>query len=101
MIATDKTGALTSNVQTVTEIRLPDGTDIALDAHADLDRCEIRASGLDGGLVRERARRLLRALLANEPSSAGTTAIVHPVLLDEDQRRQRMCRYPFDIQQER
>ncbi|WP_409995579.1 hypothetical protein [Rhizobium leguminosarum] len=97
MIATDKTGALTSNVQTVTEIRLPDGTDIALDAHADLDRCEIRASGLDG----ERARRLLRALLANESSSAGTTAIVHPVLLDEDQRRQRMCRYPFDIQQER
>ncbi|MGR4843349.1 HAD-IC family P-type ATPase [Rhizobium sp. LARHSG275] len=66
MIATDKTGTLTSNVQTVTEIRLPDGTDIALDAHADLDRCEIRASGLDGGLVRERARRLLRALLANE-----------------------------------
>lgn len=39
MIATDKTGTLTSNVQTVTEIRLPDGTDIALDAHADLDRC--------------------------------------------------------------
>ncbi|MBY5410881.1 HAD-IC family P-type ATPase [Rhizobium leguminosarum] len=69
MIATDKTGTLTSNVQTVTEIRLPDGTDIALDAHADLDRCEIRASGLDGDLVRERARRLLRAaLLANEGS---------------------------------
>lgn len=69
MIATDKTGTLTSNVQTVTEIRLPDGTDIALDAHADLDRCEIRASGLGGDLVRERARSLLRAaLLANEGS---------------------------------
>lgn len=67
IIATDKTGTLTSNVQTVTEIRLPDGTDIALDAHADLDKCEIRAIGLDSDLVRERARRLLRAaLLANE-----------------------------------
>lgn len=67
IIATDKTGTLTSNVQTVTEIRLPDGTDIALDAHADLDKCEIRASDL----VRERARRLLRAaLLANEGTLA-------------------------------
>ncbi|MGO8065705.1 cation-translocating P-type ATPase [Rhizobium leguminosarum] len=71
IIATDKTGTLTSNVQTVTEIRLPDGTDIALDAHADLDKCEIRASGLDSDLVRERARRLLRAaLLANEGTLA-------------------------------
>ncbi|AXA44209.1 HAD ATPase, P-type, IC family protein (plasmid) [Rhizobium leguminosarum] len=67
IIATDKTGTLTSNMQTVTEIRLPDGTDIALDAHADLDKCEIRASDL----VRERARRLLRAaLLANEGTLA-------------------------------
>ncbi|TAX93205.1 HAD family hydrolase [Rhizobium leguminosarum] len=71
IIATDKTGTLTSNVQTVTEIRLPDGTDIALDAHSDLDKCEIRASGLDSDLVRERARRLLRAaLLANEGTLA-------------------------------
>ncbi|TBC91794.1 HAD family hydrolase [Rhizobium beringeri] len=71
IIATDKTGTLTSNVQTVTEIRLPDGADIALDAHADLDKCEIRASGLDSDLVRERARRLLRAaLLANEGTLA-------------------------------
>lgn len=71
IIATDKTGTLTSNVQTVTEIRLPDGTDIALDAHADLDKCEIRASGLDSDLARERARRLLRAaLLANEGTLA-------------------------------
>ncbi|MDR9763842.1 HAD-IC family P-type ATPase [Rhizobium redzepovicii] len=71
IIATDKTGTLTSNVQTVTEIRLPDGTDIALDAHADLDKCEIRASGLDSDLVRERACRLLRAaLLANEGTLA-------------------------------
>lgn len=50
IIATDKTGTLTSNVQTVTEIRLPDGTDIALDAHSDLDKCEIRASGLTATL---------------------------------------------------
>ncbi|TAX72982.1 HAD family hydrolase [Rhizobium leguminosarum] len=71
IIATDKTGTLTSNVQTVTEIRLPDGTDIALDANSDLDKCEIRASGLDSDLVRERARRLLRAaLLANEGTLA-------------------------------
>ncbi len=71
IIATDNAGTLTSNVQTVTEIRLPDGTDIALDAHADLDKCEIRASGLDSDLVRERAHRLLRAaLLANEGTLA-------------------------------
>ncbi|WP_117192790.1 cation-translocating P-type ATPase [Rhizobium terrae] len=69
MIATDKTGTLTLNELTVTDIRLPDGTDLALDAHADLDACEIRGTGMSPAQARERAARLLRAAsLPNEGS---------------------------------
>ncbi|WP_375337327.1 HAD-IC family P-type ATPase [Rhizobium lentis] len=46
MIATDKTGTLTLNALTVTDIRLPDGTDLALDAGTDLDSCEIKAANM-------------------------------------------------------
>ncbi|MGF9691341.1 HAD-IC family P-type ATPase [Rhizobium sp. 0TCS1.26] len=69
MIATDKTGTLTLNELTVTDIRLPDGTDLLLDAHANLDACEIRGSQMDPEEARARAERLLRAAsLPNEGS---------------------------------
>jgi len=69
MIATDKTGTLTLNELTVTDICLPDGTDLRLDAHTDLDACEIRGSHLDPDEARARAERLLRAAsLPNEGS---------------------------------
>ncbi|WP_176038617.1 cation-translocating P-type ATPase, partial [Brucella tritici] len=69
MIATDKTGTLTLNELTVTDIRLPDGTELALDASADLDACEVRASGLTPDEARASAVRLLTAAsLPNEGS---------------------------------
>lgn len=69
MIATDKTGTLTLNDLTVTDIRLPDGTDLLLDAGQDLDACEIRGSDLSPSEARNRAARLLQAaLLPNEGS---------------------------------
>ncbi|MBX4882360.1 HAD-IC family P-type ATPase [Rhizobium bangladeshense] len=69
MIATDKTGTLTLNELTVTDIRLPDGTDLALDAGTDLDTCEIKAANMSVAEARVRAGRLLRAAaLPNEGS---------------------------------
>jgi magnesium-transporting ATPase (P-type) len=69
MIATDKTGTLTLNELTVTDIRLPDGTDLRLDAHANLDACEIRGSHMAPEEARAKAERLLRAAsLPNEGS---------------------------------
>jgi calcium-translocating P-type ATPase len=69
MIATDKTGTLTLNELTVTDIRLPDGTDLVLDAHANLDACEIHASNMSTSHAREGAARMLRAaFLPNEGS---------------------------------
>lgn len=69
MIATDKTGTLTLNELTVTEIRLPDGTDLALDTGTDLEISEIRAVGMNAAAARRRASRLLRAAsLPNEGS---------------------------------
>ncbi len=69
MIATDKTGTLTLNELTVTDIRLPDGTDLLLDAGQDLDACDIRSSNMSPSEARNRAATLLKAaMLANEGS---------------------------------
>ncbi|NRP75690.1 putative cation-transporting ATPase F [Ensifer psoraleae] len=69
MIATDKTGTLTLNELTVTDIRLPDGTDIVCDTGADLDACTIRGDGTPPAEARERAIALLKAAsLPNEGS---------------------------------
>jgi Ca2+-transporting ATPase len=67
MIATDKTGTLTLNELTVTDICLPDGTSLLCEAGRDLDACAI--VGPDGGPeeARLRAAALLRsAALPNE-----------------------------------
>eukprot|EP00913_Durusdinium_trenchii_P004188 g3880.t1 len=67
MIATDKTGTLTLNELTVTDISLPDGTDLMVDANADLESCEISGSNLEPAEANARAVRLLRAAtLPNE-----------------------------------
>ncbi|WP_198389925.1 cation-translocating P-type ATPase [Sinorhizobium meliloti] len=69
MIATDKTGTLTLNELTVTDIRLPDGTDIVCDTGFDLDACTIRGDGTPPEEARERALALLMAAsLPNEGS---------------------------------
>lgn len=69
MIATDKTGTLTLNELTVTDIRLPDGSELVLDAGMDLDTCEIRGSNLSPAEARDRAEKLLKAaVLPNEGS---------------------------------
>lgn len=69
MIATDKTGTLTLNELTVTDIRLPDGTDIVCDTGADLDACTIRGDGTPPAEARERALALFKAAsLPNEGS---------------------------------
>jgi magnesium-transporting ATPase (P-type) len=69
MIATDKTGTLTLNELTVTDIRLPDGSELVLDAGMDLDTCEIRGSNLGPAEARDRAEKLLKAaVLPNEGS---------------------------------
>ncbi|MCO5731355.1 HAD-IC family P-type ATPase [Rhizobium sp. SSA_523] len=67
MIATDKTGTLTLNELTVTDIRLPDGTDILVEAGADLDACALHGPDIEPNEARQRASRLLRAAsLPNE-----------------------------------
>ncbi|MBP1846662.1 magnesium-transporting ATPase (P-type) [Rhizobium petrolearium] len=69
MIATDKTGTLTLNELTVTDIRLPDGADLLLDAGMDLDACDIRGCNMTPAGARNRAARLLKAAsLPNEGS---------------------------------
>ncbi len=69
MIATDKTGTLTLNELTVTDIRLPDGTEIVCDTGADLDACTIRGDGTPPAEARERALALFKAAsLPNEGS---------------------------------
>lgn len=67
LIATDKTGTLTLNEMTVTDISLPDGTRLVCEAGQDLDACTIVAP--EGGIADARARvaALLRAAaLPNE-----------------------------------
>ncbi|HEY9011403.1 MAG TPA: HAD-IC family P-type ATPase, partial [Devosia sp.] len=67
MIATDKTGTLTLNELTVTDIWLPDGTQLLCEVGTAPDVCTIRSPDGDDGLGRERALALLRAAsLANE-----------------------------------
>lgn len=67
MIATDKTGTLTLNELTVTDIRLPDGNEIVCDTGSDLDSCTIRGDGTPPAEARERALALLKAAsLPNE-----------------------------------
>lgn len=69
MIATDKTGTLTLNELTVTDIRLPDGTDFTIESGTDLGACAINGANMSLAEVRERVARLLRAAsLPNEGS---------------------------------
>jgi len=64
MIATDKTGTLTLNELTVTDIILPDGTSITCETGMDIATCRIHSSGEDASA---HARRLLHAAaLPNE-----------------------------------
>lgn len=68
MIATDKTGTLTLNSLTVTDIVLPDATHLTCETGTDLDSCRIVSASLDDGRARERAHRLL--LAASLPNEA-------------------------------
>ncbi len=64
MIATDKTGTLTMNELTVTDIMLPDGSELTCDTGHDIAACRIRENGAEAGI---RAFRLFRAAaLPNE-----------------------------------
>ncbi|MGE0660628.1 MAG: cation-translocating P-type ATPase [Reyranellaceae bacterium] len=66
MIATDKTGTLTLNELTVTDICLPDGTSLLCEAGQDLDACSIVGPG-GPEAARLRVAALLRsAALPNE-----------------------------------
>jgi magnesium-transporting ATPase (P-type) len=67
MIATDKTGTLTLNALTVTDIVLPDQTRLVCETGDDLDACRIVSPHLNGAESRGRAERLLvAAALPNE-----------------------------------
>lgn len=67
VIATDKTGTLTLNELTVTDIWLPDATTYTCDIGSDLERCGIRSDQVFEGDVRARLEGLMRvAVLANE-----------------------------------
>jgi len=64
MIATDKTGTLTMNELTVTDLYLPDGTRLECEVGQDISKCKIYSGGEESS---ERAYRLLRAAtLPNE-----------------------------------
>jgi len=67
LIATDKTGTLTLNELTVTDICLPDGTAVTFEAGQDLDSCAVRSPHLPAEEARRRAAALLKAAaLPNE-----------------------------------
>ena len=67
MIATDKTGTLTMNELTVTEVCLPDGTTVHFEPGQDLDACRVTSPGRGEGEARSMSLRLLRAAsLPNE-----------------------------------
>src|SRR5690606_15345582 len=67
MIATDKTGTLTLNELTVTDLWLPDGTRMELEVGQALAACTIHAPDGDEQAGRDRARQVLRAAaLPNE-----------------------------------
>ncbi len=64
MIATDKTGTLTMNELTVTDIRLPDGTALQCETGVDISASRIHVAGKESS---ERVANLLRAAaLPNE-----------------------------------
>lgn len=67
MIATDKTGTLTLNELTVTDITLPDGISLVCEAGHDLDACSIRSPHTTDEEAQARVTALLRAAsLPNE-----------------------------------
>ena len=67
MIATDKTGTLTMNELTVTDILMPDGTMLTCEAGRNLDACSIQAAQGSTEQARARVAALLRsAALPNE-----------------------------------
>ena len=67
MIATDKTGTLTMNELTVTEVTLPDGTSVTFDVGQDLDRSTVRSANVSNGEAKALAASVLRAAaLPNE-----------------------------------
>lgn len=67
MIATDKTGTLTMNELTVTDILLPDGTALICESGQELEACTIRGVQHAGDEAKARAAALLRAAaLPNE-----------------------------------
>lgn len=69
MIATDKTGTLTRNQLSVTEIRLPDGTGLQFNMRSGLDACVINSGGDASDDARNRIGALLKAAsLPNEGS---------------------------------
>jgi P-type Ca2+ transporter type 2C len=69
MIATDKTGTLTMNELTVSELMLPDGTAVMFEAGRDLDACRVHSPRTSEDEARLRAERLLKAAaLPNEAS---------------------------------
>lgn len=68
MIATDKTGTLTLNTLTVTDIVLPDDTHLRCETGTDIDTCRIVSDELDPDEAQRRARRLL--LAASLPNEA-------------------------------
>ncbi len=67
MIATDKTGTLTMNELTVTEMILPEGSRLFFDAGRDIDRSAVRSPDTEPETAIARAQALLRAAsLPNE-----------------------------------
>jgi magnesium-transporting ATPase (P-type) len=68
LIATDKTGTLTLNELTVTDIILPDDTSLVCETGEDMDNCRIHSAGLDASEARRRVERLL--LAASLPNEA-------------------------------
>ena len=69
MIATDKTGTLTMNELTVTDVCLPDGTVVTFDAGQDLKTSALRSPQLSDRETSARTANLLRAAaLPNEGS---------------------------------
>jgi Ca2+-transporting ATPase len=73
LIATDKTGTITLNELTVTDIVLPDGTSLECETGQDLDACAITSAHHDPATARRRVADLLTAAtLPNEASLAGS-----------------------------
>jgi len=69
VIATDKTGTLTMNELTVTEVCLPDSTQVLFETGPELDACSISSPRLGLSDARARAAKLLcAAALPNEGS---------------------------------